>query len=334
MEQEIPEQQNAPVEAESKTRRDPRQREGFTSVEDAIISWFYFCEQFTDTKKLQQYIQNLPISTTTARFIEILNSPELIQRTRKELKDDILGYKPATPTLFEEYYLIRAIELLKPKDFDEILVKFPQFFHPSRTPSSLRQMEERLKKKGIINSELAQVQIDQFMSEVRSKIGETPLLPFPGDYEDPVAEVEKLMGDSDEMDGEQMLPSLDDVIADADKKMTKGTFAVLIGQSGVFPINKTKIIVGRKSPKSKAEIDIDSSDADALSHVSRHHIEITLSNDLRFYVKVLGKLIIINGQIYTQSQVILLKDLDVIDAGGRVLLFHENKQLFDRIRSQ
>jgi hypothetical protein len=86
--------------------------------------------------------------------------------------------------------------------------------------------------------------------------------------------------------------------------------------------------------KSKAEIDIDSSDADALSRVSRHHIEITLSNDLRFYVKVLGKFIIINGQIYIQSQVILLKDLDVLDVGGRVLIFHENKELFEKIRTQ
>ena len=193
----------------SNTRKDPRNREGFTPAEDGLITWFFFNEPITNYKKITQILFDKPFSVLAQRFQEIINSPELLQRVKKEINNDIINFKPTTSTIFEDYYYLKAKEILKPKESDEIFYSYPFFFHPSRNSTFLKSADERLAKKFITNSEDAKAVIDQFRQKIREEIGDMPLEAFPGGFEDPVAEVSKYLGEAAAPDPEPVLESID-----------------------------------------------------------------------------------------------------------------------------
>jgi len=324
---------NIQQEEVDQSRHDPRTKGGFSVVEDAILTWFFLCCPFLEHKKLTSILTSHSVSSLLSRFLEIMKTPELMERIQQEYKGDVLSYKPAPFSNLESYYLVKALDFLNTTDFAIATDRYPMLFHPSRTLGAYSIQYNRLSSKNQHTSTAQQELFMSFVQQIREKISGETILPFPGNIADPETTISEITGkpkDEPKKTNEIIMPNFASFHEIAKNSFTPTTFAVLVGFEKVHQIDKIKTILGRFSPKSQADIDVECDKShNSLSKVSRHHAEITLAKDMRFYLKVLGKIVLINGKVFTTNSIVHIKKRDLIDIGGYMHVFFENPKYFN-----
>lgn len=306
----------------------------WSAADDALVVWLVLCSPFSEFKRVVSSIHELQtkrLESIIPRFFEIMDDPELVQRVNTECKGDIIGYRAATWARHEQLSLLRLVRNNKKCSQQVFLTKFPMLFHPSRSAASLNATYMRLRgKEGSFDNQLSQ--FESYCKGILTEVEGKELLPFPGGFADPVAEIEKVL-EAEKLDVD--VPTVEkDNTFDAIRKrtadmMTPKTLACLVGEGNIRAIRKSKVMIGRSSPRCKPDIDL----ADLhLQSVSRNHCELFLAKDLNFYITCHGNMVIVNGVIYKKGQTIRIHERDLIDIGGCVFVFMENLSLMKSLR--
>lgn len=306
----------------------------WSATDDAVVVWLMLCSPFSEFKRVVaslHELQNKRLESIIPRFLEIMDNPELVQRVNAECKGDIIGYRSATWTRHEQLSLLRLVRNNKKCSQQAFLTKFPTLFHPARSSATLNATYARLRgKEGSFDNQLAQ--FESYCKAIHTEVEGKELLPFPGGFADPVAEVESVLA-AERLDAD--VPTIEkDETFDAIRKrtadlMTQRTLACLVGEGNIRAIRKPKVMIGRSSPRCKPDIDL----ADLhLQSVSRNHCELFLAKDLKFYLTCHGNMVIVNGTIYKRGQTIRINEKDLIDIGGCVFVFMENLSLMQSLR--
>lgn len=308
----------------------------WTSADDALVVWLLLCCPFSEFQRGVVMLSNKRTEAIVSRFLEIINSPELIQRVNTESKYDIIGYKPIPWTKHETLSLIRLVHNNKKCNQLQFLLKFPMLFHPSRTASSLNATYVRLKTKdhNSISDQLSQ--FNAAVEKIHEECKSLELLPFPGEEDvqaDPKGAIEKLLYTpkseaEDESAKEYNIETFRQV---ANEKMTKKSFAALVTSGSVKLVEKCRTIFGRASPKCSPDVDLAEFN---LQSISRIHCAIFLAKDLNFYIECLGNhMIMVNTGIFQKGSIVQIHDSDLIDIGGVPFVFFENLELISNLRN-
>ncbi|KAH0786765.1 FHA domain containing protein [Histomonas meleagridis] len=303
----------------------------WTAQDDATVVWLLLCCPFSEFQRLLPTLQNKKVSSIGERFLEIINSEELLQRVCMTTHNDIIAYKAAPWTLLEQLSLVRLIHNNKKCNQVQFLSKFPMLFHPSRTASSLNAANVRLNSKDQASLEYQLNSFREYCKNIHNEVADMELLPFPGppDYKEQIQNYiqnENFKPDEPQIQRDQNIES---IRQRAKERMTKKTFAVLVGPGNIRIIDKCKVVFGRRSPKCTPDIDL--SDL-CLQSISRLHCSISLATDLRFYLEVLNNYVLVNGIQFGKGKFILLNDRDLIDIGGACFIFLENDDLMNQLR--
>jgi hypothetical protein len=100
--------------------------------------------------------------------------------------------------------------------------------------------------------------------------------------------------------------------------------AALFGRNGIEMIQKTIVTLGRISPYAKPDIDLANY---RVQSVARVHCAISLRSDLCFYLEVIGRDVVVDGQLFYKGQFVRLNDEAIVDICGIPFLFFENPML-------
>ena len=306
----------------------------WTASEDSLIVWLLLVTPFSEFPRVLSIIRELQNKRTelfVQRFLEVIRSPELTQRAVAECKPDVICCRTAAWEKREHLSLLRLIHNNNRKCQQHVfLTRYPALFHPSRTAAALTAMAGRLKtKEGSYESGIAQFR--EFVKKVSDEAAGKELLPFPGGYEDPVAEVQRIL-DSEEGPKEEEVKKDEDlpaVRARVAEMMTPKTFACLVAPGKVKCVRRPRVVFGRESPKCKPDVDL--SDMN-LQSISRQHCILSLAKDLNFYMRCLGNMIIVNGKVFKKGEIVRIRDADLIDIGGACFVFLENGTLMTSLR--
>lgn len=305
--------------------KEPNTRLSLSADDDSLIVWFFYCCQYSDKSILTQSLK-ITLAQAYDRFIEIQNSKELMQRCLDHMKNDILGYKPPPFSRGDLYYYSKIKKSLNILDQNQIMEKFPLLFHPAITPAEMH-------KKTITARDSSNLSIDSYIQEINESVAGHELVPFPGDFEDPIDVVRKQMNQNTETDQIDVQLHVNQLIDDAFKDVPSNTYAILIGQFCNFIVDKSISKIGRNSPRIKVDINIEDPEKNDVSKISRHHCTLQLAKDLQFYMRIFGSYILVNGELICCGQTVLLKHKDILDIGGQPLIFLENVELFKKLRS-
>lgn len=306
-------------------KKDVPSRRGFSAEDDAFIMWFFYCCQYSDKNILTTALK-ITIRQAYDRFLEVKNNPILKDRCLNYVKNNLFSFKPVPISRLDLYYYSKIKRTLNILDQNQIMEKFPLLFHPAISPLEMH-------KKTITSPDSLNLGIEGYITETQQSVEGLELEPFPGNFADPVEEVRKLMDQQVDIEQVNIKKEIDSLIANAFNDAPPKTYAALIGQFCIHYIDKAVVKIGRNSPKIKVDIDVEDTEKNDLSKISRHHCTLFLAKDLKFYIKIFGKTIIINGELFNQDQVILMKNHDIIDIGGQPLIFVENQEIMSKIRS-
>ena len=265
--------------------------------DDTNVIWIMLCCPFSEFKRLLPTLQGKKPSSVGARFLEIINSEELLQRVCNA-HNDLIGYKTVPWTQYELLSLVRLIHNNNKCNQVQFLQKFPMLFHPSRTASSLNAANVRLKAKEQASLEYQLQTFREYMKSISNECKDHELCDFPGpdNYKE---EIEKLLNiESNESEKPTIVAdqNIECIRKRANEKMTKRTFAALVGPGNIRLIEKCRVVIGRRSPKCIPDIDL--SDL-RLQSVSRLHCAISFATDLKFYLEVLSNIVIVNWLIFS-----------------------------------
>lgn len=305
----------------------------WTAIDDTFVVWLVLCSPFSEFKRVFSSIQELQskkLETIIPRFLEIMDSPELIDRVNTECKGDIVSYRTATWARHEQLSLLRLVRNNKKCSPQVFLSKFSTLFHPCRSSSALMTSMRLHTKEGSFENQLAQFK--EYCDAIHKEVEGKELLPFPGSCANPVSEVERVL-EQEKLDADVPALEKDETFADLRKRasefMTVKTLACMVGEGNIRPIRKPKVVFGRSSPRCKPDIDL----ADLrLQSVSRNHCLLFFATDLNFYIKCLGNMVMVNGTMYKRGEIIKIHDRDLVDIGGCVFVFLENLELMRALR--
>lgn len=305
----------------------------WTGSEDAQLVWLLLVSPFSEFPRVLSLVRELQgkkPETFVSRFLEVLHNPELTQRAVSQCKPDVLCCRTAAWEKHEQLSLLRLAHNNKKCPLQVFMQRYPALFHPSRTSASLIATSGRLKDKdGSYESLISQFK--EYVRKVSEEAQGKDLLPFPGGYDDPVAEIQKIL-DSEEGPKQEEIKKDEDMAAVRARVadfMTPKTFACLVAPGKVKCIRRPKVVLGRSSPKCKPDVDL--SDMN-LQSISRMHCVLTLAKDLNWYVKCVRKMVIVNGKVFKKGCVVRIKDTDLIDIGGACFVFLENGTLMTSLR--
>lgn len=308
------------------------QTDTWSSNDDACVVWLCLSCPFSEFGKQITILNERTPKEIVERFITILNSKELTERVNKECKNDILSFRQVPWTKEETYQLIRLCTENKKFNPRLFINKYPNLFHPSRTPSTLQTAYDKTKARGQATHDMQASIIKKFHDDISALVKSHELLPFPG-LDEPNATINNIIKEETGVSTEKAESSefSYDVIAQrVAGRWTNKIFAALVGLGEVRMISSTRVVFGRASPKRRPDIDL----ADLnLQSISRLHCAITLRLDLNFYLQCIGPMVIVNGSVYMKDSIIKIKDRDVIDIGGAPFVFFENKDLLAQLRS-
>lgn len=205
-------------------------------------------------------------------------------------------------------------------------------FHPSRTASSLNAANVRLKTKEQASLEHQLQTFRECMKGISNEVKGHELCEFPGSA-NYLEEIERALNIDTSVTDKKAVAAdenIESIRRRAAEKMTKRTFAALVGPGNIRLIEKCRVVVGRRSPKCTPDIDL--SDL-KLQGVSRLHCAISFATDLHFYLEVLSNTVIVNGVPLERGKFARLSDCDLIDVGGACFIFLENQSLIPQLRS-
>jgi hypothetical protein len=106
-------------------------------------------------------------------------------------------------------------------------------------------------------------------------------------------------------------------------------FCALAGVRRTFFCSQASTVIGRSTFTNVVDIDLG---ALGFPQVARRHAILALYSDLNFYLIVKARYAIVNGERFTDGQIVRLKDLDVVDIGQYVFLFVEHADLMAELR--
>jgi hypothetical protein len=115
-----------------------------------------------------------------------------------------------------------------------------------------------------------------------------------------------------------------EVRANLRKQFQSNNIAALYGRRGVEMISKTAVTIGRATPQGKPDVDIGGY---LMPGIARVHCRISLRSDMAFYLEVIGRDVVVNGNLFYNGQFVSLADSAIVDVVGIPLLFLENPDL-------
>lgn len=287
------------------------------SNEDAYILWFFFSTQFSDIRQIAKTIHGKTLSEIYQRYLDIIETPNFASMVRKDLFEDFFGWKTFPFSKIELLYLYKIVSIKSGIDPADILQKFPQIFHPSRAPSALLSKMKSLDQQ--------KNKLDMYIDSIKD---------YTQDYTKPLEhshlnEKEQLLNElNDTSNQKKLITSMNEIFNEISENIKENTLALLIGQSKNYRIEKLSTTLGRISPKTQVDINLADDNSIFQSKISRNHCIITLATDYKFYIKVLGNYIILNGIILEKGQTARLNNYDVLDIGSKLLVFYENPKIF------
>lgn len=309
---------------------DPRQKNTSAS-DDVNIVWFFLCCPFSEWKSSLPMLHKKSLKEAEERFIEIIQSPELTQRVNEECKGDIISYKIAHWSKQETFDLVRLTHINHRINGAELLESFPDLFHPCRTPNSISATSIRLRSRDHLSVTQQYSKYREYIASVHAEAESLPPATLPPS--NTIENIKQAIEEDALRHSNHLIPknfSYSQLLERLSDTFTKA-LAALIGPGNIRPIMKTRVIIGRESPKCRPDIDL--SDLN-LQSISRFHLTISLRKDMKFYAECMGKQVMINGIEFRKGDTIQLNDRDTIDIGGALYIFFENPKIMSVIRSE
>lgn len=299
------------------TLPDPRANR-FSAADDHLVFYIYGVCPFLDVKRHLKLLPNKSASEIYERFTKIMHEPKLQARLLEKYDDNLIynGNLPFSPS--ENYSLQKIYETNK-RHWERIISTCPYLFNPSRSPKSIMTyVRTNVKKESKRNTLEKEYYIKKYLSfittvckfksicDIKPEIHPIQDLSMPELFKSPIP---------------KDLRSLQNCMAFINSQFHHSDLAGLFGFLEFHKIKKTRVVIGRPSPRLKTDIDLALYN---MQTVCRQHCAITFCSDGRFYLTVLGRDVFINSEIFYRDQNIQLKNYDMIDIGGVPLIFLEN----------
>lgn len=298
----------------------------WSGKDDALLFYITAISPFSDIRKNVKLLPCKTIDDMLSRINKIIDDTELQKRLLSEFNTD--NFSDIALSLLEtEKFFIKKIIRDNPIDIIKYLVNIPHLFSKIRSPESIEN--EILKVEMEIKYDIDDVNdenyyINEYLKFVR-KINNKKLF---GRYNIKYGYshylFEKLSFEPSKK-STSFRPKTCHTFRQA-KSIANSIFqlsdlAALISYKTFHKISKTRVFIGRQSIVSKPDIDLSMYE---MRTVSRNHCSITFCSDGRFYLKVIGRDVIINYVVFYRNKYIQLKSYDIIDVGGVPLMFIEN----------
>lgn len=296
--------------------------------DDAYCVWAFIMGPIGGINEFSSPRDDIPVDSLQDRFFEIMKSGELQRKVNKYMKGDIVHFHRVKFSLLEKYQMFNAARLLKTTNPTKILKVFQPYFHLTRTPNSIvaQQFKEKLftyanflahflkfKKNALLSS------TPEERDEIDLNLHSKDLSPY------------TIPNIAQRLIPLNFFQSFGDIIDHIQPLFSKSDFCALRGPGTPILINRAVVTIGRKSFFND-EIDIDLSHYGNSKKISRHHATLMLASDMHFYMTIFGQNAIVNGGLIQKGKVVRLSNGSIVDLGGYLFVFVENRGLMSQLR--
>ena len=284
---------------------DPRSHLEWRPKDDqALVYVFMICPIYDVKQNLHKFLPSRDPSDCFQRFLKVVNDKKLQKRLINEI-GQFFSLKIYLHFSESEHFVMSKIAEESPNNCTKFVARFPYLFNPIRKPGAITKAISCTKKEE--RSKSARIcRYLKFVETMTKNFSSSPPI------EQPSKSPKQLK------DFEEFILS----------KFNSNDLCCLFGFFDIHKINKTRVVIGRSSPKIQSDIDLAPY---KMQTVCRQHCIISFCSDTNFYMTVLGRDVIINTQVFYRGQTILLKNRDLIDIGGVPLMFYENPQLREQL---
>jgi hypothetical protein len=298
----------------------------WTAEEDAYCVWSFMMNPICGQTEHSRIPAGRAPRDLLPRFHAILASRALQERVLGHC--DVVRLHRVLFSPLEDLAIAKAQRCLRTNNGEQILEAFGPWFHASRSPSSVvsRICLHQMRGAGSWSAQLQAFQ--RFRDAVAQRTAGAPLADVAARAED--IEPHLLDERLEPVRRAPVFESVGQMRAHVQARFAQSDLFALRGPGRAVFCAHAVTTVGRRTAAAEADVDIGPF---AGKGASRVHATISFAWDMQFYLEVGGRLVIVNGAVFTAGKTVRLRDLDVLDIGGYVCVFVENAKLMGELRA-
>jgi hypothetical protein len=297
--------------------------EDWTAEEDAYCVWSFFMNPVGQLCDHSGVPNNRPVSDLQRRYLQIMSSPDLQDRVLRYSHGDVIRFRRVKFTKLEDYAFLNAQRLLHTTNAAKILELFTSCFHPSRSVSSITARANLNSVRGVQSWSAQYAIYCKLKNSIARDVPSDQLVPIPTQPADLVPFIRK---SGCMLRPENFFETVGQLSSHIQSRFSPCDFYALRGPGKAIFLSKAKVMIGRRTHSSVVDVDLN------LKKVSRVHAVISFCTDLRFYIEVLGPMVLVNGELFVAGNVVRLQHGDVVDIGTYLFMFVEHVDLMDKLR--
>jgi hypothetical protein len=298
--------------------------EDWTAEEDTYCVWSFFMNPVGQLCDHTGVPNNRPVSSLQLRYSQIMSSSALQDRVVQYCHGDVVRFRRVKFTKLEDYAFLNAQRLLHTTNAAKILEMFTSCFHPSRSVSSVAARANLNSVRGVQSWSAQYAIYCKLKNSIAKDVPDEELVPIATRPADLVPFVRK---SGSMLRPENFFEAVGQLSTHIQPRFSPCDFCALRGPGKAIFIAKAKVTIGRRTHSSVVDVDLN------LKKVSRVHAVISFCTDLRFYIEVLGPMVLVNGELFVTGNVVRLNHGDVVDIGTYVCMFVEHVDLMDKLRA-
>ena len=256
---------------------------------------------------------------------------ELLTKPLKMKLDSIKPKVKMAFTLEEDFWLLTYITKYHDLEIDTLLKNFKDRFYPIRTQKEILERIDEIKKNSpeendqIITNFARQILTDKLVAESYQNLPNATVC----DQQ----KCMKLIEDKPKFiknDEINQITSLFPMFVDY--KFTNGELALLVSESYVFSMVRSRVSIGYSRNFNEVDIDLRLAATADCCHISKKQAVLSFLQNGHFYIENIGSSIFrVNGVIIPPKKVACLPEMALLDFCDQLYIFIPNTQLVNKI---